>query len=120
MGPWLCRCRGVRGQIAPVGERVLGSYVADMSRLWRAILRSADGFITVGKTAKGVGYVSVWVLIWGTAASLVDYILLKREIYASFSIGQGFTFVGYGVAAAYLAVKLAPRFLKQEEPPAAD
>ena len=52
--------------------------------------------MTVGKTAKGVSYVSVWVLIWGTAASLVDYILLKREIYASFSIGQGFTFVGYG------------------------
>jgi TM2 domain-containing membrane protein YozV len=91
-----------------------------MTALWRAILTPVDGLMTVGKTAKGVGYVSVWVLIWGTAASLVDYILLKREIYASFSIGQGFTFVGYGVAAAYLAVKLAPRFLKQEEPPAAD
>jgi TM2 domain-containing membrane protein YozV len=91
-----------------------------MSRLWRAILTPVDGLMAVGKTAKGVSYVSVWVLIWGTAASLVDYILLKREVYASFSIGQGFTFVGYGVAAAYLAVKLAPRFLKQEEPPAAD
>ena len=66
--------------------------------------------MTVGKTAKGVSYVSVLVLIWGTAASLVDYILLKREIYASFSIGQGFTFVGYGVAAAYLAVNLHQGF----------
>ena len=91
-----------------------------MARLSRAILKSAGGLMTVGKTAKGVSYVSVWVLIWGTAASLVDYILLKREVYASFSIGQGFTFVGYGVAAVYLAVKFAPRFLKQEEPPAAD
>ena len=102
------------------GSGFSGAYGADMSRLWRAILTPVDAFMTVGKTAKGVGYVSVWVLIWGTAASLVDYILLKREIYASFSIGQGFTFVGYGVAAAYLAVKFAPKFLKQEEPPAAD
>ena len=103
-----------------MGERVLGPYVAVMARLCRAILRSVGGLMAVGKTARGVGYVSVWVLIWGTAASLVDYILLKREVYASFSTGQGFTFVGYGVAAAYLAVKFAPRFLKQEEPPAAD
>lgn len=102
------------------GSGFSGAYGAVMARLCRAILRSVGGLIAVGKTARGVGYVSVWVLIWGTAASLVDYILLKREVYASFSIGQGFTFVGYGVAAAYLAVKFAPRFLKQEEPPAAD
>lgn len=70
----------------------------------------------LSKTAKGVGYVSAWVLIWGTASSLVDYILLEREIYGPFSIGQAFTFAGYGLAAAVLAVKVAPRFLKPEEP----
>jgi hypothetical protein len=76
--------------------------------------------MAVGKTARGIGYVSAWVLIWGTVASLVDYILLKREIYAAFSVGQGLTFVGYGLAAVVLAVKVAPRFLAPEEPPEAD
>ena len=35
-----------------------------MTSLWRAILTPVDGLMTVVKTAKGVGYVSVWVLIW--------------------------------------------------------
>jgi hypothetical protein len=74
----------------------------------------------VAKTARGVGYVSAWVLIWGTVASLVDYILLKREIYAAFSVGQTLTFAGYGLAAIVLAVRIAPRFLNPEEPPGAD
>ena len=29
------------------------------------------------KTLKGVTYVSVWVLLWGTAASLADFVLLE-------------------------------------------
>ena len=71
--------------------------------------------MVVGKRARGIGYVSAWVLIWGTVASFVDYILLRREIYAAFSVGQGLTFVGYGLAAVVLAVKVAPRFLNPEE-----
>ena len=45
------------------------------------------------RTLKGVAYVSVWVLFWGTVASLMDYVLLERELYASGSFGQATTFV---------------------------
>lgn len=63
------------------------------------------------RTLKGVAYVSVWVLIWGTVASLIDFVLLEREIYATASAGQAVTFVGYGLATVVLAWRYAPRFL---------
>ena len=65
-------------------------------------------------TTKGVTYVSVWVMLWGTASSLADYVLLQRGVYAGGTIGQGITFAAYGIAAAVLAVRLAGRFLKPE------
>ncbi len=65
-------------------------------------------------TLKGVAYVSVWVMLWGTASSLADYVLLQRGVYAGGTIGQGITFAAYGIAAAVLAVRLAGRFLKSE------
>jgi len=65
-------------------------------------------------TLKGVAYVSVWVLLWGTAASVADLVLLKREVYEAGSSGQGITFVAYAIPAVVLAVRLAGRFLKPE------
>ena len=65
----------------------------------------------MNRTIKGVAYVSVWVLIWGTAASLADLVLLERGVYASGTAGQAVTFLSYGVAAAFLAKRLAGRFL---------
>jgi hypothetical protein len=65
-------------------------------------------------TLKGVAYVSVWVMLWGTASSLADFVLLQRGVYAGGTIGQGITFAAYGIAAAVLAVRLAGRFLKPE------
>lgn len=65
---------------------------------------------------RGVGYVSVWVLLWGTAASLADFVLLEREAYAAGSSGQAITFAAYGVATVVLAVRLAGRFLREQEP----
>jgi hypothetical protein len=65
-------------------------------------------------TLKGVAYVSVWVMLWGTAASLADFVLLQRDVYAGGSSGQAITFAVYGIAAAVLAVRLAARFLKTE------
>ncbi|MBM5797768.1 MAG: hypothetical protein FJ050_12235 [Cyanobacteria bacterium M_surface_7_m2_040] len=65
-------------------------------------------------TIRGVGYVSVWVVLWGTAASLADAVLLQREVYGTGSAGQGITFVAYGIAAVVLAVRLSPRFLGQD------
>jgi hypothetical protein len=66
-------------------------------------------------TIKGVAYVSVWVLIWGTVASLADYVLLERTAYAAGSTGQAITFVTYGIAAVVLAVRLSGRFLGPQE-----
>ena len=67
------------------------------------------------RTLKGVAYVSVWVLLWGTAASIADAVLLERGAYASGTAGQAITFASYGAAAVVLAVRLAGRFLKPEE-----
>jgi hypothetical protein len=65
-------------------------------------------------TLKGVSYVSVWVMLWGTAASLADFVLLDRGIYDAGTSGQAITFAAYGIAAVVLAVRLAGRFLKSE------
>ena len=60
---------------------------------------------------KLAAYVSVWVLIWGIAASLADLVLLNRDIYSSGSLGQVITFSSYGAASVVLAFKIAKRFL---------
>ncbi|MFZ4566204.1 MAG: hypothetical protein ACOYMY_07050 [Prochlorococcaceae cyanobacterium] len=65
-------------------------------------------------SVKGVLYVSVWVMLWGTAASLADTVLLERGAYGAGSTGQAVTFVSYGIAAVVLAVKLSSRFLKTD------
>lgn len=73
---------------------------------------------------KGVLYVSVWVLLWGTASSLVDWLLLNQEVYASGSAGQAITFIGYGAACVVLAVRWSGRFFGApahgEQPPSSD
>jgi hypothetical protein len=68
-------------------------------------------------TLKGIVYVSVWVMLWGTAASLADFVLLERGAYATGTAGQAITFASYGLAAVVLAVRLSGRFLKPLEPP---
>lgn len=67
------------------------------------------------RAIKGVAYVSVWVLLWGTAASIADALLLERGAYAAGTAGQLITFASYGVASVVLAVRLAGRFLQQQE-----
>jgi len=66
-------------------------------------------------TLKGVAYVSVWVVLWGTAASIADAVLLERDAYATGTAGQAITFASYGIAAVVLAVRLSGRFLKAED-----
>lgn len=66
-------------------------------------------------TTRGVLYVSVWVMLWGTVASVADFVLLARGAYDSGSTGQAVTFASYGIAAVVLAVKLSGRFLKQPD-----
>lgn len=69
----------------------------------------------MNQTTRGVLYVSVWVMLWGTAASLADFVLLERGAYDAGTSGQAITFASYGIAAVVLAVKLSGRFLKQPE-----
>ena len=38
-------------------------------------------------------YISVWVIIWGTLGSLIDYPLYKNKIYIEGSIYQYLTFI---------------------------
>ena len=63
------------------------------------------------RTLRGIAYVSVWVVLWGTAASIADFVLLEREAYSTGSAGQAITFASYGAACVVLAIKLAGRFL---------
>tara|TARA_B100000900_G_C19954196_1_gene462928 strand:- start:18 stop:227 length:210 start_codon:yes stop_codon:yes gene_type:complete len=37
-------------------------------------------------------YISVWVIIWGSIASLIDLPFLKKGIYSEGDLGQYFTF----------------------------
>ena len=71
--------------------------------------------IRVNPVVRGVLYVSVWVVLWGTVASLIDWVLLAGDVYSTGSMGQASTFIAYGAATVVLAVKLSGRFLSQDE-----
>jgi hypothetical protein len=64
---------------------------------------------------KGVAYVSVWVLLWGTASSLADFVLLERGAYDPGTVAQAITFTSYGIASVVLAVRLSGRFLRRPD-----
>jgi len=44
------------------------------------------------KSLKIFLYISTWVIIWGSIASLIDFPLLKNGIYSEGDIGQYITF----------------------------
>ncbi len=67
------------------------------------------------RTLRGIAYVSVWVMLWGTAASLADFVLLERGAYVAGTPGQVITFASYGAASVVLAIRLAGRFLKSAD-----
>ena len=76
--------------------------------------------LLVNRTLRGVAYVSVWVVIWGTVASLMDWMLLTGEVYETASSGQAVTFIAYGAATVVLATRFSTRFLKVSDSEAAD
>jgi len=65
----------------------------------------------VNQTLRGITYVSVWVVIWGTVASLMDWMLLAGEVYDTGTSGQAVTFMAYGAATVVLATRFSSRFL---------
>ena len=60
---------------------------------------------------RGIFYVSVCVVVWGTVASLMDWMLLTEEVYTEGTSGQLFTFIAYGAATVVLATRFSSRFL---------
>ena len=44
------------------------------------------------KSLKVFLYISIWVIIWGSIASLIDFPLLKNGIYREGDLGQYLTF----------------------------
>ena len=69
----------------------------------------------LSSTLRGVGYVSVWVIIWGFVGSVIDWPLLQNDIYSVYSVGQAVTFSGTALACIALAIRLAPRWLNSND-----
>ena len=65
----------------------------------------------MNQTLRGIIYVSVWVVIWGTVASLMDWMLLTGEVYETGTSGQAITFIVYGAATVVMATRFSSRFL---------
>ena len=59
----------------------------------------------------GIGYVSVWVVIWGSVGSLIDLPLLNAELYVEGSIGQITTFALTAIVSGAVGAWLYPRVL---------
>ena len=67
----------------------------------------------MNQTLRGITYVSVWVVIWGTVASLMDWMLLTGEVYETGTSGQAITFVSTAWLVV-LATRFSGRFLTPE------
>ena len=75
---------------------------------------------SMNTTLRGITYVSVWVVIWGTVASLMDWMLLTGEVYETGTSGQAVTFIGYGAATVVMATRYAGRFLASADQQSSD
>tara|TARA_B100000073_G_C23712155_1_gene564607 strand:+ start:1215 stop:1418 length:204 start_codon:yes stop_codon:yes gene_type:complete len=62
------------------------------------------------KNIKIILYISLWVIIWGTVASLIDYPLLKQGVYSEGAIGQYLTFSLTAVISIIGARKFSKKF----------
>ena len=55
-------------------------------------------------------YISVWVIVWGSVASLIDFPLLKNGIYNEGDLGQYMTFSLTALISILLAKNTAKYF----------
>jgi len=93
-------------------KHVLAPGLSTYAWLFNSPLRSPGVTVApVNQTLKGISYVSVWVLIWGFAGSLIDLPLLENDIYTVYSPGQAVTFGATALACIALAIWLSPRWL---------
>ena len=82
----------------------LSAIIQQLFRVFRGHMSKKDWF--------GIGYVSAWVLIWGTIGSLIDLPFLNSEIYLPGSIGQVTTFIVTAIISVIIAVLLYPKVLE--------
>ena len=61
----------------------------------------------------GIAYVSIWIIIWGSIGSFIDYPLLENNFYVAGSLGQISTFTLFGLISTITAILLFPKFTKQ-------
>ena len=59
------------------------------------------------KTLVGISYVSIWVIIWGTIGSLIDFYFLQNT-YLPGSIGQYSTFIITAIFSSVAAIYIFP------------
>ena len=59
------------------------------------------------KTLVGISYVSAWVIIWGTIASLIDFYFLQNT-YLPGSLGQFSTFIITAILSSIFAIYIFP------------
>ena len=64
------------------------------------------------KTLLGISYVSVWIIIWGTVGSLIDFYFLQN-IYLPGSLGQFLTFIITAIISSVSAIYLFPEINKK-------
>jgi len=64
---------------------------------------------TKNKSLKIILYISVWIIVWGSIASLIDFPLLKNGIYNEGELGQYLTFS----ITAFISIIGAKKFFKQ-------
>ncbi len=60
------------------------------------------------KTLVGISYVSVWIMIWGTIGSLIDFYFLQNT-YLPGSLGQYSTFIITAIISIITAIYLFPK-----------
>ncbi len=61
----------------------------------------------------GIIYVSIWVIIWGSIGSIIDFPLLENNIYVAGSLGQITTFVAAGLISSITAILIFPTLTKK-------
>ena len=59
------------------------------------------------KTLVGISYVSIWVIIWGTIGSLIDFYFLQNT-YLPGSLGQFLTFIITALISSMTAIFMFP------------
>ena len=65
------------------------------------------------KDLAAIAYISIFIIVWGSLGSLVDYPLLQANVYIAGSIGQLMTFSISGLIFTVLGILLFPQTINK-------